>query len=222
MSSLPQLTPAQLNYAVTAQWKEILRQALTDLRVSIPAIVQSFDPETQTVTVQVAIREVVKTPAGPQNTDIYPIAFVPVVFPSAGGFSLTLPVQPGDEGMLVFCDMCIDLWWVRGGVQNQFERRRHDVSDCGFYPGGRSKPRSLSNYSTDSAQLRSDDGSAYVEIAAGQIVNIVAPGGLNISADVVVTGSVTASEEITGNGIALSTHVHTGVQTGGSDTGPPA
>lgn len=215
MSSIPQLTPAQLNYAVTAQWKEILRQTLADLRVSIPAIVQSFDPETQTVTVQVAIREVVKTPTGPQNTDVYPIAFVPVVFPSAGGFSLTLPIQPGDEGMLVFCDMCIDLWWTRGGVQNQFERRRHDLSDCGFYPGGRSKPRALPNYSTNSTQLRSDDGTCYVEIAPGGVVNIVAPGGLNVNGAVVATG------EGTFNSIPVSTHVHGGVQSGGSDTGPP-
>ena len=127
MSSQPQLTPDQLNYAETAQWKTILKQALADLRVSIPAIVQAFDAMEGTVDVQVAIREIVRTPNGPANTAINPIFKVPVCFPSGGGFSLTLPIQPGDEGMLVFCDMCIDLWWMRGGLQNQFERRRHDL-----------------------------------------------------------------------------------------------
>lgn len=222
MSSQPQqLTPSQLNFADTAMWKEILRQALTDLRVSIPAIVQSFDAATQCVAVKPAIREVVRTPTGPENTEIAPIYNVPLCFPSAGGFSLTLPVQAGDEGLLVFCDMCIDLWWSRGGIQNQFERRRHDVSDCGFYPGGRSQPRVLTAYSADSAQLRSDDGAAYVEVAAGHVVNVVAPGGLNITGPVMVMGTVMASGEVIGNGVALSTHIHGGVTTGGGDTGPP-
>lgn len=215
MSTNPQLTPAQLNYAETAQWKDILRQAITDLRVSIPAIVTDFDPVKQVVGVEIAIREVVRTPSGPVDTAIAPIYNVPVCFPSAGGFSLTLPIQSGDEGLLVFCDMCIDLWWARGGIQNQLERRRHDLSDCGFYPGGRSQPRALPSYSANSAQLRSDDGSTYVEIAAGQIVNIVAPSGVNITGNLVVSG------EVTGNGIPLSTHLHPGVQAGGSDTGAP-
>lgn len=215
MNTNPQLTPAQINYAETAQWKDILRQALTDLRVSIPAIVTDFDPVKQVVGVEIAVREVVRTPSGPVDTTIAPIYNVPVCFPSAGGFSLTLPIKPGDEGLLVFCDMCIDLWWARGGIQNQLERRRHDLSDCGFYPGGRSQPRALPSYSANSAQLRSDDGSTYVEIAAGQIVNIVAPSGVNITGNLVVSG------EVTGNGIPLSTHLHPGVQAGGSDTGAP-
>ena len=216
MSSQPQLTPDQLNYAETAQWKTILKQALMDLRVSIPAIVQAFDATAGTVDVQIALREIVRTPSGPVDTAINPIYKVPVVFPSAGGFSLTIPIQAGDEGMLVFCDMCIDLWWQRGGVQNQFERRRHDLSDCGFYPGGRSLPRALPNYSTNSAQLRSDDGTTYLEIAAGGVVNIVAPGGLNINGAVVATGEGTFN-----GGHTVSAHVHGGVQSGGSDTAPP-
>lgn len=221
MSASPQLTPDQINYAQTAQWKTILRQALADLRVAIPAVVTDFDAAKQVVTVEIAIREVVRTQSGPVDTAIAPIYNVPVIYPSAGGFSLTLPIQSGDEGFLVFCDMCIDLWWSRGGIQNQFERRRHDLSDCGFIPGGKNQKKLLSNYSTDSAQLRSDDGSTYVEIAGGGIVNIVATGGLNVTGPVNVTGAIVATGQITGNGIPLSTHVHGGVQSGGSDTGPP-
>lgn len=214
-TNLPQLTPAQLNYSETAAWKTILKQALTDLRVSIPAIIESFDPVTQCATVQVAINEIVRTQGGPQNISIKPINKVPVCFPSAGGFSLTLPLQPGDEGLLIFCDMCIDLWWARGGIQNQLERRRHDLSDCGFYPGGRSQPRVLPAYSPNSVQLRSDDGTTYLEVAPGGLVNIVAPGGVNIIGNLIVSG------EVTGNAIPLSTHIHGGVQTGGGVSGPP-
>jgi len=222
MSSQPQLTPSQLNYAETAQWKEILNQAISDLRVSIPAIVQSFDASTQTVSVQIAIREVVRTPSGPQNIAISPIYNVPVMFPSAGGFSLTLPLEKGDEGLLVFCDMCIDLWWARGGIQNQFERRRHDVSDCGFYPGGRSQPRVLPSYSSDSAQLRSDDGTVIVDVAEAGITLTAPKVTINSSGDVDIsaTGNVNISGTAIIEGKSFLTHLHTGVTTGSSDTGP--
>lgn len=42
-----------------------------------------------------------------------------------------------------------------------------------------------------------------------------------INDDLIVNGSVTATGEVTGNGIPLSTHLHTGVQTGGGTSGPP-
>lgn len=229
-------TPQMLNYSETAQWKDILRQAITELRVSIPAIILEFDASNQTATVQIALREVVRTPTGPQNVAVYQIQTVPVMFPSAGGFSLTLPLAPGDEGFLLFCDCCIDLWWARGGVQNQLERRRHDLHDCGFYPGGRSAPRALSGYSGESARLTKDDGSAYIELTAAGGVNVVAPAGVVITGDVAIDGLITgvdgagainltvpvvSSAEGTFDGIAVSTHTHSGVQTGSGDTGPP-
>lgn len=232
MSTSPaQLTPSQLNYAATSQWKEFLRQALNELRVSIPAIVVDFDSETQTATVQVAIREVVRMPDGMQNVAIFPISNVPVCFPSAGGFSLTLPVQPGDEGLLVFWDMCADLWYSRGGIQNQLERRRHDLTDCAFYPGGRSQPRALSGYSSNSAQLRSDDGTVVIDIAEAGVtitapkltinsqgdVDINAQGDININGQQIVAASSANDTKIDGK--TFLTHQHTGVQSGSSDTG---
>lgn len=234
MSSVPQLTPDQLNYAETSQWTEIIRQALTDLRVAIPAIVQDFDVATQTVTVQIALREVVRSDSGPLNIPIQPIYKVPLMLQRAGGFCLTMPVKAGDEGMLIFCDMCIDLWWARGGVQNQLERRRHDLSDCGFYPGLWNQQRLLQQYSTDSVQLRSDDTSVIIDVAldgitltapkvtinSGGDVDITAAGDVNIQGQSIF---IESSEDDTAiDGKTFLTHQHTGVQTGGGDTGPVA
>lgn len=245
MSTIPpsRLTPEQLNFAESAQWTRSLHAALMDLRVSMPAIVLSFDPATQTVTAQIAIREIVKTTQGPQNENIIPVNGVPVVLPSAGGFSLTLPLKPGDEGMLVFCDMCIDLWWSRGagqnqtsGVntepQNQLEQRRHHMSDCGFYPGGRSQPRALGSYSTNSAQLRSDDASVIVDIAAAGItltgpkltlnatgdIDLNASGNVHINGAQIVAASSGNNTKVDGKTFLL--HTHNGVQTGGGVSGP--
>jgi hypothetical protein len=235
MSSSPQLTPDQLNFADTAMWKTILREALTNLRVAIPAIVQSFDAVAQTVAVQIAIREVVRTTNGPQSTAINPIFNVPIQVPRAGKFAITMPIQQGDEGLLVFADMCFDLWWSRGGVQDQFERRRHDLTDCFFIPGIWSQPNVLNNYSTDSMQLRTVDGTVIVDVQDDQVevtapdvtvnasgdINVAAEGNLYLSGNGVHISSGGGNKTVIDGNIYLE-HVHGGVQTGGSDTGPVA
>lgn len=224
MSTSPlQLTPAQLNSADTAQWKSPISQESVDLRVAVPAIVQSFDAEKQFVTVQIAIREQIRTPYGPQNTEISPLYCIPIAPFRAGGFAFTLPIQAGDEGFLIFCDMAIDLWKARGGVQNQLVMRRHDLNDSFFLPGGWSQPRVLENYSTTSAQLRSDDGSVVVDVAASGITLTAPKVTINSSGDVDITAQ--GAVNIQGNPTSIDnkeflTHLHSGVQSGGSDTGP--
>jgi phage baseplate assembly protein gpV len=204
----PTLTPSQVNYAEIALWKQLVRQALTDVRTSTPAfLVDDMDPVTQTVTVQIAIQERVKTKAGAKWYDIPPIVFVPVLMPRAGGYSLTLPPKKGTQGLLIFCDTCFDNWWTNGqsgappadnlkqlnaqsasGSQVQNEVRRHHVHDCGFFPGMWSQNNLLSNYSMNSMQLRSDDGTTVVDIADTG-VTVTSP-AVNVSSD---TTSITSS-----------------------------
>lgn len=156
------------------------RERENNLRVSCPGIIQSFDPKEQTVTVQPAIREKRLTPEGEEQwVDLPPLVDVPVVFPRAGGYVLTFPVKPGDECLVIFGDACMDAWWQSGGVQNQIDCRRHDLSDGYAIPGPWSQPRTIPGYSTDSVQLRNESGSAYVEIA-GDTINIVG-GTININ-----------------------------------------
>jgi hypothetical protein len=250
MSSTPQLLQSQLHSADQYQWKTWLRQALVDLRVAIPAIVKSFDPDRQVVSVQIAVSELVKPPYIDSNGDVQntpgwvaisPINNVPVMCQRGGGFSVTLPLKQGDEGMLIFCDSCIDLWWMSGGqqpppggslIQNNFERRRHDLTDCGFYPGLWNQTRVLPNYSTNSLQIRSDDGTTFIEVKLG-IVNVVARGGinlqgpvnitgnLNVDGDITNTGDIEADGEVTGNDVELSNHEHP-VTTAPGETGTPS
>jgi hypothetical protein len=167
--------------AQSAQFRQIVAQALANARVAIPAFLTEDMASTQTVTVQIAIQERVRLNNGPAWMDIPPIIMVPIGIPRGGGFSNTLPLKKGDEGFLVFFDACIDFWWVNGqnnspaptnpkgapssGSQIQNEVRRHWVHDCVFMPCLWSQPNVLENYSTDSAQMRADDGSAFVDVA---------------------------------------------------------
>lgn len=143
-----------------------------NLRVACPGIVRSFDATEQTVTVQIAIREKRLMSDGTEQwVEIPQLVDVPIVFPRAGGYAVTFPIKEGDECLVIFGDMCIDAWWQSGGVQNQIDCRRHDLSDGFAVFAPWSQPRVLSNYSTDSVQLRNEDGSAYVEIS-GSTINI--------------------------------------------------
>jgi hypothetical protein len=176
------LTPAQVNRDQSAQYRQVVSQALAEARVAIPAFLTAdMDPDEQTVTAQIAIQERVRTTTGPVWVDIDPIVNVPVGLPRGGGFSQTLPLKAGTEGFLVFFDACVDFWWVNGqnhsppptfpqgsassGSQKQNEIRRHYVHDCVFMPCLWSQPNVLDNYSTDSMQMRADDGSAFVDVA---------------------------------------------------------
>lgn len=179
-----------------ADLEESLRKAIkgemTDLWTALPGIVKAVGDGT--VDVQPAIQGQWLDPSKGQwqNVNLPLLLDCPVVFPSAGGITLTLPIQEGDEVLVVFSSRCIDNHWQSGGVQPQAEIRMHDLSDGFALPGYRSKPRKLANVSSSTAQLRNDAGTAYVELDASGagVINMVAPGGVNITGDLSVSGVI--------------------------------
>lgn len=157
----------------THQKEEVLNAALDqfafDLRVACPGIIRSFDDTRQTATVQPAIRERITIGGAIEWVELPLLADVPVFMPRAGGYCLTLPVAEGDECLIVFGDSSMDAWWQSGGVQNQVLKRRHDLSDAFALIGIWSQPRVIGNYSADSAQLRNEAGTAFVELSSSAL-----------------------------------------------------
>ncbi len=214
--------------------KVMVESYLNHIRVAIPAMIVQFDPQKQTASVQPTIKDTLqgKFVSLPELSD------VPVQFPKAGGYSLTFPVKTGDECLLVFSDMCIDSWWQSGGIQNQAEKRRHDLSDACAILGITSIPKAIKNFSMEGVQLRNDSGTDYIQLSEQGILlkskNIRIEGNTNIIGATTVNGShigtdgstvIKGNAEITGNatigGISFAGHRHGGVQTGGENTQPP-
>ena len=182
MSNTPMI-PIQHRLSIkSAPITQALHQFECSLRVSIPAIVvanqdgNAFNADLQTVSVQPAIQEVIRKSAVPTLTTLPILDDVPFVIPRAGGWSLTLPIAIGDECLVVFADLGIDMWWQNGGVQKQPDGvlYRHDIGDALAIFGPTSKPRALPDYSATSAQLRSDDGTVVISLSPGSI-SITAP-----------------------------------------------
>jgi len=141
-----------------------------EMRVAMPGIVQEWDAEQQTVTVQLAIREKVSMDGRETEMEIPMLVDVPVVMPRAGGYSLVFAPVKGDECLVVFADACIDSWWQSGDVQSQADSRRHDLSD-GFAILGCWSQKRKPSIPSKGVRLQNDDGTAGVSIS-GSTVNI--------------------------------------------------
>jgi hypothetical protein len=152
-----------------------LFSAAAQMRVAIPGIIDSFDPVKQTASVQPAITENIQVGEDDAKPTKLPLLTdVPVCFPRANGYCITLPITKGDECLLVFADMCIDGWWQSGEVQDQMETRRHDLSDAIAILGITSQPRKVEAYDPDKLQIRTDDQNVIIEIDKDeQAVNVV-------------------------------------------------
>ncbi|WP_368292160.1 Gp138 family membrane-puncturing spike protein [Klebsiella pneumoniae] len=191
------------------------------LRVALPGIIQSFDPDAVTAVVQPAIRYVERDNDGNKSTKDYPLLVdVPVVFPRGGGCTLTFPVKEGDECLVIFADRCIDFWWQSGGVQEPVDGRMHDLSDAFCIVGPQSQAKKIGGISTTAAQLRTDDGSAIIELAAGGAVTITSP-QITINGPLQVNGEITSTGDQLAGGISQIGHTHGGVEPGGGSTGAP-
>ncbi len=184
------------------------------MRVSLPGIIQSFDPETVTCVVQPAIKGTVPNKSGdPVSSDMTLLMDVPVMFPRGGGCTLTFPIKPGDECLIVFSDRCTDFWWQSGGVQEPADDRQHDLSDAFAIVGPQSQAKKISGISMSGAQLRTDDGAAFVEVAAGHAITVQTPGKLTASAQ--GGAEITAPEIILNGNVTINGNLSQGMGEGG-------
>ncbi|MDR2573960.1 MAG: hypothetical protein LBC94_06415 [Desulfovibrio sp.] len=138
------------------------RQA--EIWTALPGIVQSFDPAAMTVSVQPAVKGWIEDESGKGKPVNLPLLVdVPVVFPCGGGFTLTHPIKPDDECLVIFASRCIDGWWQAGGIGGTPDSRMHDLSDGIAIVGPRSQARKLDPaVDAENVQLRTDDGEAHI------------------------------------------------------------
>lgn len=197
---------------------QLVQAIMSAMRVSMPGIIQSFDPDAVTAVVQPAIKGAEQDESGSEVSVNLPLLVdVPVLFPRGGGCTLTFPVKAGDECLVIFADRCIDFWWQSGGIQEPVDERMHDLSDAFCIVGPQSQAKKIGGISTTAAQLRTDDGSAFIEVAAGHDVTVKTSGKLTASAD---GGTEITSPEIILNGnVTINGNLSQGMgESGGSAT----
>lgn len=160
-------------------FNNVIIQALqgfqSQLWTAMPGYINSFNPVKQTAEIKVAIQWQQQFQDGSYEwKDFTLLLDVPICFPSGGGFTLTFPIVQGDEVLVVFASRCIDGWWQLGPESNliarqQAEFRMHDLSDGFAILAPKSVPKVIGDISATGVQLRSDDGTSFVEIDDGTI-----------------------------------------------------
>jgi len=124
------------------------------VRVALPGVVQTYDPTTQTCSVQPLVQDGVYDESGTRIAERLPVvASVPVCFPGSGAFSVTWPVKPGDTVLLVFSSSSIDRWLALGGEVDPIDDRRHHITDAIAIPGLRDLGHVLPSSAVDPSAM---------------------------------------------------------------------
>lgn len=147
-------------------YENIVTDTMFRTRCAIPAIVQSYNPKTNTAEVQPAIREKMIAEDGTIYYQQLPLLLdVPVVFPQTKTCGISFQLKKNDECLVIFSDLAIDNFWEKGSIQNPVEVRRHDLSDGIAIPCILSQPNTLPV--KDALTLK--HGNSFVEITDNEI-----------------------------------------------------
>lgn len=202
--------------------KDVVNSALANLWTALPCEVVKYNSEAVTVDVQPLIRIPVSLPDGDIHTvELKMLLDLPVMFPCAGGFTITHPIREGDECLVNFADRNIDLWWQSGNVQNPFDMRKHDLSDGFAFFRPQSQAKKISDVSTTDLEIRNDANTCKIQITPDGVINFIGVKSV-FHHPVEMTKGVKTYGELTNNDVDVgSNHPHSGVQPGSGDSGPP-
>ena len=110
--------------------------AIDNLHTSMPGKVVAYNPLTQCADVQPMAKRVMFDADGNKSYEDLPtIPNVPVQFPRAGGYVITLPMGPGDFVWLVFSEASTAEYRATGQASAQGDVRRHHLGYPTAIPG---------------------------------------------------------------------------------------
>lgn len=175
----------------------------------------SFNPATQTAEVQVKMSYLL-------NGEIkeYPLLLdCPCVVIGGGDGAITFPIKAGDSCLVLFNDRDMDNWYSGGQTMPPRTDRLHDFSDAIVLVGPRNKQNKISDYFAQGTEIKY--GGSSIKLENGKIT--VTNGTSTVTVDgsnITLTGNVAVVGTFTVNGKNVGdTHIHSGVSTGGGNTG---
>lgn len=107
--------------------EKVQSNTLGSVRVAIPAVVVAYDPVTQSA----EIRPMASSDGEPLPT----VPDVPICAPKGGGIALTLPLLPGDHGLLLCTGADLGAWRATGADLDGMGMVSHGLAGAVFLPG---------------------------------------------------------------------------------------
>ena len=229
------------DYSVTSESENLrlqMRRMMDGLHVAMPAKVLAFQPGPPVrVTVQPTTQMKITMGEEVSYRSLPQLSGVPVVLPFAqtAGFLLTVPIQPGDTGLLVIPDRGLDNFLQAGDVAappfygdpTLIQPRGHSLTDAIFIPGLSSDAAQIADYSTEAIELRDRERKSYISLGLAMQTDAqctVRSQNMDLSGEGNTFSGNCRSTNGTftdKDGVVLGTHTHEGVQTGDGTTGGP-
>ncbi len=187
---------------------------LMDMEKVLPGIVQSYDRTTNRAVVKPAVTGIASLG---QKIPKPELVNIPVLTLQGGGIFMSFPLKAGDSGWLIACDRDISVFKQNLEESSPNSYRKHCFNDAFFIPD-KINNISVSEDDTGAVVISTLDGGTKFSLKDGEIK---LTGKTIITGDTKIDGTLTVSGDVTGAGISLSTHTHTGVEPGSGNTGGP-
>lgn len=185
----------------------MVETALSGVNTSMPGVVVTYDKNTRRAAVRPSLP---KQLADGRSLPAPEIVEVPVIWTTAGGATITMPIRPGDGVLLHFSQRSTD-GWLAGDNSAPDDPRMFDLTDAFATPGL-------------SATGSSDPDNLVIEFGGASIK--ITPDGEIILEGTKITHKAPLTESPAGDfkagTVRLLTHVHTGVVSGGALSGLPS
>ena len=104
--------------------KQALESCLLDVHTALIGRIENYDASTQLADIQPVLKRAIKTNNNDFKQEDLPLLVdIPILFPRAGGFFISLPIQPGDYVQVIFNETSIDEFITESASTVDFERR---------------------------------------------------------------------------------------------------
>jgi len=161
--------------AIGALVRDAIRAALLDVHTTFPGKVVSVRRDATGWLVDVKpqqLRHLPKRGGGTVTEELPVIPDVPVLWPAAGGWGLSMPIEAGDHVLVVASEHAIGEWRARGEVCDPGLRGRHDLNGCFALPGASTAGRFFSDALSAAAEsgiVIGKDGGIQIAISTSEI-----------------------------------------------------
>jgi hypothetical protein len=88
--------------------KHAIDSRLLDIHTALIGRIERYDAAEQVADIKPVLKRSIKAKDEIKQEDLPMLVDVPIVFPRAGGFFLSLPIQPGDHVQVIFNETSID------------------------------------------------------------------------------------------------------------------
>lgn len=148
------------------------KEIFFDLNCHHLATIQSFNPQTQTVSATINYTKTFFTLSlngtySPSQEPYPQLVDMPIIILGGGTAGLTFPVKQGDQCVVMFNDRSIDNWYQSGQTGPLSSGKAHSLSDGIAIIGPRNLNTLLQNYDTMRALLF--NGTTGVGVGASQV-----------------------------------------------------